>query len=492
MLWFALPIACSSPIQPASAPDSPPLVADWVLDGVVLVTTELENGKRGYGAGILRDDRGTIVTNLHVVSGAESIAVMFRDPRRPTYSPLDGGLDRLLFENDKALMPARVVRSDPSLDIAVLEVDGPVPFHGPFLQVADGDVRTGERIYAVGHPDQSVWTITSGVVSGLHSGVIQHDAPLNTGSSGGPLVDEHGGWLGVNTMKLLGGAEGMAYARPASLVDAFVRGTPLDLQVDRSDVVATAMAYERGLSLAREAAIDTFTDWEGNGLLWIAVADEAATIASLPEDQHQRFVAFARSPEGLARWRDIDRATAMQQSSTSKDFDRKLIEPADLWPDATAWSRHANDPKVLAAYEAHRARIAAEAEARAVRHRTENHMIQDISQDDLAYREARKRGIRIEEVVPVGQLGAWIRVAGRNDDGSMWTYSECWRVRNGRYSQPCACLEPEFADALPTTWPPPIETNGERIDRSALKVAASLLGVPEPVVMPDAVTPTVN
>jgi len=491
MLWFALQIACSDPIHAPGVPDAPPLVADWVLDGVVLVTTELENGKRGYGAGILRDDSGTVVTNFHVVSGAASIAVMFRDPRRPTYSPLDGGLDRLLFENEKSLVPARVVRSDPSLDVAVLDVDGPVPFHGPFLQVADADVRTGQRVYSVGHPDQSVWTITSGVVSGLHSGVIQHDAPLNTGSSGGPLIDEHGGWLGVNTMKLLGGAEGMAYARPASLVDAFVRGTPLDLQVDRSDVVATAMAFERGLALAREAAIDTFTDWEGNGLMWIAVADAAATMASLPETQHQRFVAFARSPEGLARWRDIDRAKAIQHSTTSKDFDRTLIEPADLWPDEASRLRHANDPEVLATYETHRARVAVQAEARKVRVLNENHMLQDIARDELAYREARKRGIRIEEVVPVGGLGAWLRVAGRNDDGTVWSYSECWRVRDGRYSQPCACMESEFADAIPTTWPPPIETNAERIDRYALKVAAALIGAPAPV-PPMTVPPTMN
>ena len=484
MLWFAVHIACSDPIQQSRVPDAPSHVADWVLDGVVLVTTELENGKRGYGAGLLRDDSGTVVTNFHVVSGAQSIAVMFRDPGRPTYSPLDGGLDRLLFENEKALVPARVVRSDPSIDIAVLDVDGPVPFHGPFLQVADGDVRTGERIYAVGHPDQSVWTITSGVVSGLHSGVIQHDAPLNTGSSGGPLVDAHGGWLGVNTMKLLGGAEGMAYARPASLVDAFVRGTPLDLQVDRSDVVATAMAFERGLALARDAAIDTFTDWEGNGLMWIAVTDVAATMASLPEPQHQRFVAFARSPEGLARWRDIDRTTAIHHATTSKDFDPTLIEPADLWPDDASRSRHANDPQVLAAFEAHRARVAAQADARRVRVLNENHMLQDIARDKLAYREARKRGIRVEEVVSVGGLGAWLRVAGRNDDGSMWTYSECWRLRNGRYSQPCICMESEFADALPETWPPPIETNAERIDRYGLKVAAALIGASEPALQP--------
>jgi hypothetical protein len=161
-----------------------------------------------------------------------------------------------------------------------------------------------------------------------------------------------------------------------------------------------------------------------------------------------------------------------------------MIEPADLWPDESSRSRHVNDPQVLAAYEAHRARVATQAEARKLRVRNENHMLEDIARDDFAYREARKRGIRIEEVVPVGGLGAWLRVGGRNDDGTMWTYSECWRLRDGRYSQPCQCMESEFADAFPENWPPPVETNAERIDRYGLKVAAALIGASEPALQP--------
>jgi hypothetical protein len=281
-------------------------------------------------------------------------------------------------------------------------------------------------------------------------------------------------------MKLLGGAEGMAYARPASLVDAFVRETPIDLHVDRSDVAATAMAFERGMALAREAAIDTFTDWEGNHLMWIAVAEVAARIASLPDLQRERFVAFALSPAGTARWHEVDRATAFKHSKGSRTFDPALLEPDDLWPDEATRTRHASDAQVLATYEQERVRILAQADTRSVRMRNENHMPQDIARDELVYREARKRGIRVEEVLPVADLGAWILVAGRNEDGTKWSYSECWRLRNGRYSQPCVCMEPEFADALPKTWPPPIETNAERIDRHALKVAAMLLRLPEP------------
>jgi len=163
--------------------------------------------ENSLGSGVILDPSGIVVSNHHVVGGADEITVVLTDRRE--------------FE-------ARVIFADAESDLGVLALEGAADL--PALEMRDSDtVEVGDLVLAIGNPFGVGQTVTSGIVSGLaRSGsrrmpggyFIQTDAAINPGNSGGALVDLSGRLIGVNTAILSrsGGSNGIGFAVPANLV----------------------------------------------------------------------------------------------------------------------------------------------------------------------------------------------------------------------------------------------------------------------------------
>ena len=169
---------------------------------------------RGTGSGFAWDERGHLVTNSHVVSGASGARVRLADGR------------------DAA---AKLIGVSPAHDLAVLKIDVP-DLPRPIRVGSSRDLRVGQTALAIGNPFGLDWTLTTGVVSaldrslptddgrGLIEHVIQTDAAINPGNSGGPLLDSAGRLIGVNTMIFSpsGASAGVGFAVPVDTVNRVV------------------------------------------------------------------------------------------------------------------------------------------------------------------------------------------------------------------------------------------------------------------------------
>jgi len=169
---------------------------------------------QGSGSGFIWNQQGHIVTNFHVIYGANSIKVTLAD--RTEYQ-------------------AKVVGADPDHDLAVLQIQVPDNQLEPLAIGSSHDLRAGQKVLAIGNPFGLDHTLTTGVVSALGrtiksmsnrtiEGVIQTDAAINPGNSGGPLLDSAGRLIGVNTQIVSpsGAYAGIGFAVPVDTVNRIV------------------------------------------------------------------------------------------------------------------------------------------------------------------------------------------------------------------------------------------------------------------------------
>lgn len=170
---------------------------------------------QGYGSGVLISADGMIVTNYHVIEGADSVVVTTEDGTQ---------------------YDAEVLGADSNLDLAVLKIDGK---DMPYLDFADSDqVQVGDMAVAIGNPLGSEFanTVTDGIVSGIDReissengdiGYIQTNAAINNGNSGGALLNGQAQLIGINSLKvsssgMMSNVEGMGFAIPSNTVLEFV------------------------------------------------------------------------------------------------------------------------------------------------------------------------------------------------------------------------------------------------------------------------------
>ena len=236
-----------------AAPAGPSVadIAQQVRPAITQITVEGKDGDSS-GSGVLFRSDGHVLTNFHVIDGADAVKVV-----------LDSGRE----------MTATVVGSDPDNDVAVLKIDG-----GPFPVATLGsaaDLRVGQPAIAIGSPLGLAGgpSVTVGVVSALHrrldtrSGpplldMIQTDAPISPGSSGGALLDANGAVIGLTTaVATTDGAQGLGFATPIdvarSSADQLIAGGKVMhvwLGIEGTDVdptTASSMSIDGGALVGR-------------------------------------------------------------------------------------------------------------------------------------------------------------------------------------------------------------------------------------------------
>ncbi len=297
---MALMLVAAMPVRAAGAPESFADLAEQVSPAVVNITTSTliasssgsqpilpegspfeeffkdfldrqgngdnapqQRRSQALGSGFVISEDGYIVTNNHVIEGADEIQVEFTDGK---------------------VLEAKVVGADPVVDIAVLKVEAEAPL--PFVSFGDSDVmRVGDWVLAVGNPLGQGFSVSAGIVSarsrelsGTYDDFIQTDAAINRGNSGGPLFNMNGEVIGVNTAILSpnGGSIGIGFSMASNVVTRVVdqlktfgetRRGWLGVRIqDVTDEIAEAMGLEdtRGALVtdvpdgpAREAGIQS-------------------------------------------------------------------------------------------------------------------------------------------------------------------------------------------------------------------------------------------
>lgn len=223
--------------------------------GVVNITTRtvrndgffmMERDSEGSGSGAIIDRKGHILTNYHVIEDARQVKVALFNGK--TYT-------------------ATLVGADPVNDTAVIRIDAPEASLYPIEIGNSADLRVGMKVYAIGNPFGLERTMTTGIISSLNrslqvtrdrsiKSIIQVDAAVNPGNSGGPLLDSHGRLIGVNTAiaSRTGQSAGVGFAIPANLIARVVPQLIRHGRVIRPDTgILRVYELDEGLLITRLA-----------------------------------------------------------------------------------------------------------------------------------------------------------------------------------------------------------------------------------------------
>ncbi|HOP21123.1 MAG TPA: Do family serine endopeptidase, partial [Amphiplicatus sp.] len=212
--------------------------------------------QQSLGSGVIVSPDGVIVTNNHVIDGAQEIKVVFADRRE---------------------FAAKKMFTDPQTDVAVLKIEAGEAL--PFLEFGNSDaLEVGDVVLAIGNPFGVGQTVTSGIVSALartavsisdYQFFIQTDAAINPGNSGGALVDINGNLIGINTAiySRSGGSNGIGFAIPARLVQQVIRSAMNGGELKRPWIGASTDSVSadvsRVLKLDRPAGAIVSEIWPG-------------------------------------------------------------------------------------------------------------------------------------------------------------------------------------------------------------------------------------
>src|SRR5580704_9627672 len=225
--------------------------------------TSLMGRERSLGSGVIVDADGYIITNAHVVKGAQRIRVVVSSrPNGDSQVRASLGLGEHIPPVD-----AKVVGIAPTIDLALLKIEAKGLQAIPFADYTK--LKKGQLVLAFGNPEGLENSVTMGIISAVarqadpaNAAVyIQTDAPINPGSSGGPLIDTNGNLVGINTFILTvsGGSQGLGFAIPSSVVEFVYKELRKYGRVHRSIIGAELQEITpdlaAGLSLKKERGV---------------------------------------------------------------------------------------------------------------------------------------------------------------------------------------------------------------------------------------------
>ena len=242
-------------------------------------TGQFQQSSQSLGSGFVLDKQGHIVTNFHVIDGATSIQVR--------------------FSNDDTLK-ATLVGGDPSTDLALLKVDASARALTPLALADSTRLEVGDAVVAIGNPFGLERTVTAGIVSALQRNVrapngysidhvIQTDAPINHGNSGGPLLNTRGEVIGINSQIETGGAGdgnvGIGFAVPSNTVKTVIGQLLTSGKVEHAYLgvsaveVTSDIAKSFRLPVTKGLVIQTVSDGSGAAGAGLKAGNKQVVIA---------------------------------------------------------------------------------------------------------------------------------------------------------------------------------------------------------------------
>ena len=308
------------------------LFATGYSSNLMAAESSLLSKNRSSGSGVILDSEGYIVTNAHVVTGAQSVQVLLT--RLPEGIPAGTSILKPRGE----MIDAEIVGIDQETDLAVLKIP---ERELPFVTLGDSDeLKQGQLVMAFGNPFGLENSVTLGVISAVGRQLqpedpmvyIQTDAPINPGNSGGPLVDSNGMLVGINTFILSqsGGSDGIGFAVPSNIVKHVFTQIRESGGVARGEIGVHAQTITptlaAGLGLPRPWGVVLGDVYPGRpaALTGLKVGDLVLTLdGKVMENGRQFNVNLYRRPIGETVTLEIQRGTQKLA------FRVRVIEQAD-------------------------------------------------------------------------------------------------------------------------------------------------------------------
>ena len=295
--------------------------------------------QHAVGSGVIVDPNGYIMTNAHVVEGAQRIRVAL---------PLAGDSSGQVPVGKRRILEARLIGQHKETDLALLKVD---ETGLPTLSlVSPQRPRVGQLVFAIGSPEGLQNSVTMGVLSALARQpdpskaltYLQTDAPINPGNSGGPLVDMNGTVVGINTFILSqgGGSEGLGFAIPARVVDFVYHSLRKYGHVHRVEIGAVAQEITpdlaEGLALPQKwgvVVVDVKPDGPaataGLKIQDIILSADDRRIETLPSLSAALYLHRLDQPVKLEILRDRERKTLYVPAIEHRDHMDELLDTID-------------------------------------------------------------------------------------------------------------------------------------------------------------------